>query len=259
MLSKQSRVRWMVGFVAAGTLGALGVGCQGDGAADDEDVASAQGTVSDGSEKLDVMLQVLADVRAAIALSLVLLLVTVLGMAVVMFSTFAMHLYGLYQKRKKEYGFDGVYFDGAFGSVAAAYQVVLRTRQVIGDEGKLLQVFVNVMKNSIEAMPRGGHLGCATKPSDEYVVQNRQMKRWAVISVSDTGKGIPTENLSHIFEPFFTTKKTCSGAGLGLSVVYGIVRDHKGSIKVDSVLRQGTTFTIRLPAVKTGKEHVATQ
>ena len=72
------------------------------------------------------------------------------------------------------------------------------------------------------------------------------------------GKGIPKESLSHIFEPFFTTKKACSGAGLGLSVVYGIVRDHKGIIKVDSVLGQGTTFTIRLPALKAGEEHAAT-
>ncbi|MFI5354035.1 MAG: sensor histidine kinase, partial [Desulfobaccales bacterium] len=77
------------------------------------------------------------------------------------------------------------------------------------------------------------------------------------VKVSDTGKGIPKENLSQIFEPFFTTKKTCSGAGLGLSVVYGIVRDHKGSIKVDSVVGQGTSFTVRLSAFKPGEERVA--
>ena len=80
-----------------------------------------------------------------------------------------------------------------------------------------------------------------------------------VIKVSDTGKGIPKESISLIFEPFFTTKKTCSGEGLGLSLVYGIIRDHKGTIKVDSFLEQGTTFTIHLPALKPGEESVATQ
>ena len=78
------------------------------------------------------------------------------------------------------------------------------------------------------------------------------------MKVSDTGKGIPKENLSQIFEPFFTTKKTVSGAGLGLSVVYGIVRDRKGTIKVDSVVGQGTSFTIHLPALKPGEESAAT-
>jgi len=78
-----------------------------------------------------------------------------------------------------------------------------------------------------------------------------------VVKVSDTGKGIPKENLSQIFEPFFTTKKTVSGSGLGLSVVYGIVRDRQGTIKVDSVLGQGTSFTIHLPAFKPGGDIAA--
>jgi len=62
--------------------------------------------------------------------------------------------------------------------------------------------------------------------------------------------GIPKESLSYIFEPFYTTKKTGSSVGLGLSVVYGIIRDHKGTIKVDSTVGQGTVFTVRLPATK---------
>ncbi len=97
-------------------------------------------------------------------------------------------------------------------------------------------------------MPQGGTLTLETK----------NLRKEVLIRVSDTGKGIPKESLSHIFEPFFTTKKACSGVGLGLSVVYGIVRDHNGIIKVDSVLGQGTTFTIRLPALKAGEEHAAT-
>ena len=78
-----------------------------------------------------------------------------------------------------------------------------------------------------------------------------------MVQVADTGVGIPKESFSQIFEPFYTTKKAGSGVGLGLSVVYGIVRDHQGGIKVDSVVGQGTTFTIRLPAFKPGEESAA--
>jgi two-component system, NtrC family, sensor kinase len=99
-------------------------------------------------------------------------------------------------------------------------------------------------------MPRGGILTLETK--------NAPRRGMVLVKVSDTGKGIPKENFSQIFEPFFTTKKACSGAGLGLSVVYGIVRDHKGTIKVDSVPGQRTSFTLRLPAFKPGEEDAAT-
>jgi len=71
-----------------------------------------------------------------------------------------------------------------------------------------------------------------------------------VMKVADTGGGIPKQSFSQIFEPFYTTKKAGSGVGLGLAVVYGIVQDHKGSITVDSVVGQGTSFTIMLPSIK---------
>ena len=120
---------------------------------------------------------------------------------------------------------------------------------VLADKGQIKQILVNLVLNAQEAMPQGGTLTLETENRSKDVL----------LRVSDTGKGIPTENLSKIFEPFFTTKKTCSGAGLGLSVVYGIVRDHKGVIKVDSVLGQGTTFTICLPALLAGEKHGAKQ
>jgi two-component system, NtrC family, sensor kinase len=119
---------------------------------------------------------------------------------------------------------------------------------VLADKGQIKQILVNLVLNAREAMPQGGTLALETK----------NMRKDILIVVSDTGKGIPKESIPHIFEPFFTTKKACSGAGLGLSVVYGIVRDLKGVIKVDSVLGQGTTFTIRLPALKAGEAHAAT-
>jgi two-component system, NtrC family, sensor kinase len=121
-------------------------------------------------------------------------------------------------------------------------------RPVLADKGQIKQILVNLVLNAQEAMPQGGTLTLETK----------NMRKDVRIRLSDTGKGIPKESLSHIFEPFFSTKKACSGVGLGLSVVYGIVRDHKGTIKVDSVPGQGTTFTIRLPALKAGDEHAAT-
>ena len=117
---------------------------------------------------------------------------------------------------------------------------------VLADRGQMKQILVNLILNDQEAMPEGGSLTMTTN----------NVRKGVLIRVADTGKGIPKESLSHIFEPFFTTKNA-SGAGLGLSVVYGIVRDHKGTIEVDSVLGQGTTFTIRLPAVKAGEEHAA--
>ena len=116
---------------------------------------------------------------------------------------------------------------------------------VNADAGQLKQALLNLMLNAQDAMPQGGTLTLETK---NY--QHREV----MVKISDTGVGIPKESFSQIFEPFYTTKKAGSGVGLGLSVVYGIVRDHGGIIKVDSVVGQGTSFIIRLPAYKSGEE-----
>ena len=118
--------------------------------------------------------------------------------------------------------------------------------RVIGDGGKLLQVFLNVIKNGIEAMPRGGNLSIATKPSAEYVVQHGQIKRWAVVSIRDTGKGIPKHEIQKIFLPFYTKKK--KGTGLGLALSKKIIKDHNGFIRVDRPESgKGTVFHIYIP------------
>lgn len=117
----------------------------------------------------------------------------------------------------------------------------LHTAPVVvrGTEHKLQQVFLNLFLNAKDAMPRGGWLSVSTK------VENGR----AVAEVSDTGSGIPGEYLARIYDPFFTTKAIGEGTGLGLSITYGIVREHDGTIDCESVLGQGTTFTLAFAAL----------
>lgn len=110
------------------------------------------------------------------------------------------------------------------------------------DKDQMTQVLVNLISNAVAAMPAGGVLTIRTSGDDTQVQ----------ISVSDTGIGIPKENLSKIFEPFFTTKQMGKGTGLGLAVTYGIIKMHRGDIRVESNANPdagstGTTFTIALP------------
>jgi signal transduction histidine kinase len=107
-----------------------------------------------------------------------------------------------------------------------------------GSRDKLKQVFLNLITNARDAMPGGGTLWISTALG----AKNVQVK------VGDTGVGIPRENLNRIFDAFFTTKGKVSGVGLGLSVTYGIVSQHRGSIDVESAVGKGTTFTINLPS-----------
>ena len=108
------------------------------------------------------------------------------------------------------------------------------------DFKRLQQAFVNILWNAIEAMPEGGRLTVATsfdKDKDEVEIQ-----------ISDTGAGIPEEDVERIFEPFFTTKADGKGVGLGLSVAYGIIRQHQGELHIQSKVGEGTQFTIQLPS-----------
>ena len=110
---------------------------------------------------------------------------------------------------------------------------------VQGIEYKLQQVFLNLLLNARDAMPRGGWLTIATSLQDDAVS----------VEVSDTGSGIPPDHLSRIYDPFFTTKDIGKGTGLGLSITYGIIQEHGGTITCDSVVGQGTRFTLTLPLV----------
>jgi PAS domain S-box-containing protein len=124
---------------------------------------------------------------------------------------------------------------------------------VFGDAGMIEQVVLNLAINSRDAMPGGGRLAIATgaETLDERQAQlnpDASPGPHVWLAVSDTGCGIPPENLPRIFEPFFTTKDVGKGTGLGLATVYGIIRQHRGWITVDSEPGKGSTFRICLPA-----------
>jgi signal transduction histidine kinase len=112
---------------------------------------------------------------------------------------------------------------------------------VVGSADQLQQVFMNMVSNAIESMESkgGGTLSVASWwAGDSGPVY---------VSFSDTGVGISSDEMGKLFDPFYTTKKKGKGVGLGLSVVYGIIKAHKGSISVDSIPDKGSTFIIRLP------------
>ena len=110
----------------------------------------------------------------------------------------------------------------------------------IYDSQQIGQVLINLIQNAIQAMPNGGELNLSSS-------QNR---KWVEITIEDTGVGIPKKNLNKIFDPFFSTKPEGEGTGLGLSVSYGIITQHKGKIEVKSKVKKGTAFLVKLPRKK---------
>ena len=120
------------------------------------------------------------------------------------------------------------------------------------DRAQLQQVVMNLVINARDAMPKGGHLTIGLEPvtvNEEDLTGENEIRPgpYAKIWVQDTGVGMDDETLARIFEPFFTTKKPGEGTGLGLSVVYGIVKQHGGWIRVSSRPGEGTTFWVYLP------------
>ena len=119
------------------------------------------------------------------------------------------------------------------------------------DANQIEQVLLNLLVNAGQAMPKGGLITIATSP---VMLEERDARfhdispgKYIKLTISDTGEGMDNNTMLKIFDPFFTTKAIGYGTGLGLAMVYGIVRNHSGAIYVKSELNQGTVFTILLP------------
>ena len=117
------------------------------------------------------------------------------------------------------------------------------------DADQIRQMLVNLIQNGIDSIEHKGEVAVrASKTEDEQYLE---------IHIHDTGRGMPPGVRSEIFTPFFTTKQLGKGTGMGLSIVYGVVKMHSGDISVDSEVGKGTTFTIRLPLDGAGNKQAA--
>jgi two-component system nitrogen regulation sensor histidine kinase GlnL len=138
---------------------------------------------------------------------------------------------------------------------------------ILGDESKLLQVFINLIKNSVEALQErksGREIRISTRLSNEYMLiydskgcskrpHPSKRQRWIIVNISDNGAGIDTEEQKRIFLPFYTKKR--GGTGLGLSLSKKIIKDHGGIIRVKSQIGKGALFSVYLPvSVETGND-----
>jgi PAS domain S-box-containing protein len=126
---------------------------------------------------------------------------------------------------------------------------------VFGDPTQIHQILLNLCVNARDAMPNGGNLTVSVKNcvlDEQYAAMHLESKpgRYVLISVADSGVGMPRAIIDKIFEPFFTTKEINKGTGLGLSTVMAIVKSHEGVINVYSEPGRGTTFNVYLPAVR---------
>jgi len=125
-------------------------------------------------------------------------------------------------------------------NVELEYRCDPKIPPVFGHADRLQQVFINLMTNACHAMPKGGTLKVETRRSGDG--------RAVLVSVCDSGDGIPKDLCDRIFDPFFTTKEPGKGTGLGLSISYRIVKEHGGEISCESLEEGGAEFTVRLPA-----------
>jgi|LauGreDrversion4_2_1035121.scaffolds.fasta_scaffold02600_10 two-component system NtrC family sensor kinase len=136
------------------------------------------------------------------------------------------------------------------GKIALTTKLEAKEHVVTGDRNRIIQVFLNLIQNGVQAMPDGGALTLRASSR-----RDSKGNVYGVYEVEDTGIGISDENLTKIFDPFFTTKDPGEGTGLGLALSYGIINDFGGTIRVSSKVNVGTCFTIELPlkAIKAAK------
>jgi len=123
--------------------------------------------------------------------------------------------------------------------------------KIPADYQSLRQALLNLLLNALQAMPAGGELHLSTLMRGHGSVRSADGEGEVVVSIRDTGCGVPPENLTKLFDPYFTTK--ANGFGLGLSIVERVVQEHGGRVEVNSELGKGATFTLSLPAVVGGQ------
>ena len=126
---------------------------------------------------------------------------------------------------------------------------------VMADSTQIHQVAMNIITNAYHSLEgSGGRISVTLRESELMSAESEKIDlrpgQFAVLSISDTGHGIPTELMDKIFEPYFTTKEKGKGTGLGLAVAYGIIREHRGNIRIDTEIGKGTTFTVYLPLME---------
>jgi two-component system nitrogen regulation sensor histidine kinase GlnL len=121
---------------------------------------------------------------------------------------------------------------------------------LLGDESLLIQLFLNLIKNAVEAVRENGVIRVTSRVVADYSMTQKgeRRSRMVAIEISDDGPGIQKDDMEHLFTPFFTTKP--NGTGLGLAICHKIVSEHRGMIKVDSEPTRGTTFTVMLPLIQ---------
>jgi len=121
---------------------------------------------------------------------------------------------------------------------------------IMADHNRLEQVFINLVTNAMYAIDDKGLRWGDKKWKKLLTIKSFQSDKKVVVTVSDTGKGIPKEIMDKIFEPFFTTREVGQGTGLGMSISYRIISDYGGTIEIESEVDKGTTFTLKFPAVE---------
>jgi len=126
-----------------------------------------------------------------------------------------------------------------FFNISVVWDLDPELPRVIADRSQFQQVFMNILMNAVQAMNERGTVTIVTR--------HDSAGNSVEVAISDTGHGIPPEEVDRIFDPFFTTKETSHGTGLGLSIAYGIVTNHRGTISVHSEIGKGSTFTICMP------------
>jgi len=134
--------------------------------------------------------------------------------------------------------------EAVYGGITVELDVDQHLPVLLTDRGKLQQIFLNLVNNAMAAMPNGGKLEITARRADTCLV----------IQVIDTGCGIEKGDIHRIFEPFFSTKRKQGGTGLGLSITYGLVKELRGEITVESEVGKGTRFTITLPLTTERKQ-----